>query len=98
MNKSNLVHIEIVCKHCKVNDVFIQSLHELGHVELIIENNDCYIEKEQLKKLESMIYFHTELNINIEGIDAIAHLLSKIETLQNELLLTKNKLELYQNE
>jgi hypothetical protein len=95
MKTSNLIRIEQVCAHCNVDVSFIQSLHEFGHIELVVENNDHYIPDEQLKSLESLIYFHTELQINIEGIDAIAHLLKNIEQLQNELVVTKNKLSLY---
>ncbi len=71
MNTSNLIRIEQVCTHCKVDESFIKSLHELGHIELIVERNDLFIIEEQLKSLESLIIFHTELKINIEGIDAI---------------------------
>jgi hypothetical protein len=39
---------------------------------------------------------HHELDINIEGIDTIFNLLKKIETLQEELIITKNKLKLYE--
>jgi hypothetical protein len=95
MKTSKLIHIQQVCTHCKVDLSFIQTLHELGHVNLIIESNDHYIEEEQLKALESLIFFHTDLQINIEGVDAIAHLLNKIENLQNELTAAKNKLSLY---
>lgn len=91
MKKSKLVHIEQVCTHFNVEVSFIQSLHELGHIELIDESNDFYIIEDHLKSLESLIYFHTELQINLEGIDAIAHLLKKIENLQNELAVVKNK-------
>ncbi len=98
MKTSSLIRIEQVCAYCKVDASFIQSLHELGHIELIVESNDHYITEEQLKSLESLISFHTELQINIEGIDAIAHLLKKIENLQNELIVTKNKLSLYSND
>ena len=92
MKTNNLVHIKQVCTHCKVDLSFIQSLSELGHIELIEESNDYYIYEENLKPLESLLNFHTELQINIEGIDAIAHLLKKIEHLQGELLIAKNKL------
>jgi hypothetical protein len=80
-----------------VDASFIYSLNELGHVALIVEKDESYVLEEQLKSLESMILFHTELQINIEGIDAIAHLLKKIEALQTELLAAKNKLYVYVN-
>jgi hypothetical protein len=98
MKPNNLVLIDQVITHYHVDASFIHSLNELGHVALIVERDESYILEEQLKSLESMILFHTELQINIEGIDAIAHLLKKIEDLQGELLVAKNKLGLYVND
>ena len=95
MEKHDLILLEQVCINCKIDDSFIRSLHDLGHIEVIIENDAHYISEEQLKSLESLIYFYTELEINMEGIDAIAHLLKKMADLQNELTVTKNKLTLY---
>lgn len=98
MERSNLIQIQEICRHCKIDLTFIEALNELGHVELIIDNKVNYIHQEQLKSLERLIYFHNELHINIEGIDAIVHLLNKIEKLQHELSLTKSKLDLFHNE
>lgn len=95
MSTRSLIQITQVCTHCGVEASFIHSLHELGHIEVIVENEDHFIEEAQLKALERMIYFHSELQINLEGIDAIAHLLSKIETLQEELIATRNKLDVF---
>jgi hypothetical protein len=95
MKTSSLIRIEQVCIHCNIDESFIQSLHEFGHIEMVVDSNERYINEEQLKSLESLIYFHTELQINIEGIDAIAHLLRKIETLQGELAIAQKKLNLY---
>ena len=39
---------------------------------------------------------HYDLKINLEGIDAIYHLLNKIETLQQNLTATQNKLRLFE--
>ncbi len=97
MKTSNLIRIDQVSTHYHVDASFIYSLNELGHVALIVEKDESYVLEEQLKSLESMILFHTELQINIEGIDAIAHLLKKIEDLQGELLAAKNKLYVYVN-
>ena len=95
METSKLIRIEQICTHCNVDQSFILSLQEFGHIKLIVEHNTHYITEEQLKSLESLIFFHTELQINIEGIDAIAHLLNKIENLQQELTSAQNKLSLY---
>jgi hypothetical protein len=41
---------------------------------------------------------HYDLDINMEGIDVISHLLKRMNSLQDELRLTQNKLRLYENE
>lgn len=98
MKTNNLIRIKQVCTHYKVDNSFISALQDLGHIKVIARQNDQYIFQDQLKELESMIYFYTELKINIEGIDAIAHLLKQIRDLQDELSITKNKLSLYVGE
>jgi hypothetical protein len=45
-----------------------------------------------------MMRLHFELDINIEGIDAISNLLQQIDNLQKELISTKNKLRLYEGD
>ena len=97
MKTNNLVRIDQVITHYHVDASFIQSLSELGHIALIVERDESYILEEHLKSLESLLSFHTDLEINIEGIDAIAHLLKKNEDLQTELLAAKNKLRVYVN-
>lgn len=91
MTANHFIRVTHVCNHCKVEPQFIQALHEFGHIQLMVDNNEQYIREEELKAVERYIYFHTELQINLEGIDAIAHLLHQIEELQEELVRTKNK-------
>lgn len=98
MAAHSLISIEQVCTQYKVDDSFIRALNELGHIQVIVQHNDQYVIRDQLKDLESMIYFYTELKINIEGIDAIANLLKQIRELQDELTITKNKLRLFVSE
>ena len=55
-----------------------------------------YVLASCLPAIEKMIRLHYDLQINFEGIDAISQLLNKIETLQQNLLRTQNKLRLYE--
>lgn len=89
------IRIDEISIHCRVDLSFIHALHELGHIHLISEEEVHFITERELKALERYIYFHTELQINLEGIDTIAHLLQNIEGLQTELSLAKNKLAFY---
>lgn len=94
METTNLVLIEHFCSNCDVDFSFINSLNDCGLIEIIVVNDKKYISNQQLKKVEQAVHFYYELNINIEGIDVIHNLLNQITDLQEELRITKNKLDL----
>jgi hypothetical protein len=56
-----------------------------------------FIERNQLSQLEKYIDFHYSLDINLEGIETISHLLQYINTLQTEVILLKNRLQFYEH-
>ncbi|MFN3757059.1 MAG: chaperone modulator CbpM [Flavobacterium sp.] len=95
METNNLILVETLCSNCEAEFSFIDSLNEHGIIEIIIIKNKKYISNEQLKTVERAIQFYYELNINIEGIDVISNLLNQINDLQQELKITKNKLNLF---
>ncbi|MDQ1164935.1 MerR-like DNA binding protein [Flavobacterium sp. S87F.05.LMB.W.Kidney.N] len=80
----------------EIENTFITELNNYGLIQIISEEDDEYLEPEQLPTVEKMIRMHYDLKINLEGIDAIAHLLNKIENLQQSLNTAHNKLRLYE--
>jgi hypothetical protein len=98
METRDLILIEQFCTHHDIEFSFINSLHDFGLIEVIELNDAKYLVNEQLKDVEKMMRFHYELDINMEGIDAISNLLKQIERLQRELITTQNKLRLFDNE
>ncbi len=98
METNNLILVEQFCLNYNVEFSFISSLSEYGLIKIIVLDDIKYISNEQLKDLERAIRFHYELNINFEGIDVIYNLLKQIDDLQEELIATKNKLNLFELE
>lgn len=96
MNSKNLIQIKQFCVYHEIENTFITELHNYGLVQIIVLEEDEYLQPEQLPAVEKMIRLHYDLKINIEGIDVIANLLDKIETLQQNLTTTQNKLRLYE--
>ena len=94
METETLILIEKICSHHEVEISFVHALREYGLIEVVEVADHQYLSNEQLKDFEKSIRLHYELNINLEGIDAIAHLLERIEYLQQELIAAKNKLTL----
>lgn len=96
MEQVDFVLVTDFCKSHEVSYTFISSLKEAGLVEVISEQEQDYLRTEQLRDLEKMVRLYSELDINIEGIEAIAHLLQRLDDMQQELRVLKQRLQLYE--
>jgi hypothetical protein len=96
MKTDHLVPAEHFCSVHEIEFSFIQSLHDLGLIEITTIDETSYLFEEQIRAIERMIHLHYELEINLQGIDAIAHLLQQLEELQKELTALRNRLRLYE--
>jgi hypothetical protein len=95
MKTAELIAANDFCVYHNVEYTFITSLHEAGLVEVTIVNETVFIPQTELQKVERLINLH-QLDINIAGIEAISHLLSRVEKLQEELRYLNNRLSLYE--
>jgi chaperone modulatory protein CbpM len=89
---TNLIATTDICTYHEVEYTFISSLSEAGLVELKVVNHTTYVPESELQKLERMIRLHNELEINVAGIEAITHLLERIEQMQEEMRILRNRL------
>lgn len=92
-NLEDLITPEECCSYYNIELTFIESLNEYGLIEMRSVEEKRYIQNTQLNELEKFIRLHYELGINIEGIDAIAHLLYKMKMMQDEMAALKNQLQ-----
>ncbi|MGB4400159.1 MAG: chaperone modulator CbpM [Daejeonella sp.] len=93
-----MISTDEFCIHHNIEFSFIRNLEEFGLVETISVEQVQYIPENQLEKLERMLRLHRDLDINTEGIDTIGHLVEKIQELQQEVVVLKNRLRLYEDE
>jgi chaperone modulatory protein CbpM len=96
MTKTTFITATDFCTLHHVEYAFVDSLSEAGLVELTLINETRYVPDEQLPKLEKMARLHTELDINLAGIEAISHLLQRVESIQEEMRLLRNRLHRYE--
>ena len=89
---TNLIATLEICTYHEVEYTFISSLSDAGLVELKVVDQATYIPESELQKLEKMIRLHHDLEINIAGIEAITHLLERVEQMQEEIRLLRNRL------
>jgi len=96
MATRHLITITDFCGYHQVEHIFIHSLHEAGLIKIDTIEQTTYIPETELQKLERMIRLHHELEINVAGIEAITHLLEKVESLNEDIRTMRNKLLFYE--
>ena len=96
MREENLIPANEFCLHHNIEVSFIDSLKEYGLVEFTVIDDAPFVTIKQLTELEKLVRLRYELDINLEGIDAIIHLLKKLQGMQDEIIILKNKLRLYE--
>ena len=96
MQNNELILAEEFCTHYKIHLSFINNLNQFGLIEITSVEEKPYIPQSQLQKLEQIIRLHHDLDINLEGIEAITHLLDRVKSLQTELAGLKNRLSIYE--
>ena len=95
MEDEQLIPLHQLCIHHNVEVTFIQSLEEYGLIELTILEEQKFLPASQISELEKMIRLHYDLDVNLEGIDVIHHLLKKLEDAQEEIYRLKSKMKFH---
>jgi hypothetical protein len=96
MQKDYLIAIDEFCTIHNIEISFITSLQQTGLIEITTIKESSFIDPVQLQQLEKIIRLYFEMDINLEGIEAIYHLLKKITSQQEEIIGLKNRLRLYE--
>lgn len=85
------------CQHHHIEISFLYSLQEYGLLDVPEKAQDLLLTPEQLETLEKLVRLHYDLHINLEGLDAIHHLLNRVEDLQQEVLSLRARLRLHED-
>jgi hypothetical protein len=96
MQTEYLISLDEFCAKHDVEISFIYSLEQTGLIEITTIKDTGFIDACQLQQLEKYIRLYYELDINLEGIETINHLLQRIQSLQDEITELKNRLRLYE--
>lgn len=100
-----------ISQYCSLHGIdlsFIQSLETEGLISLTQRTElppeedssepEGFIEEAQLERLELYTRWHHDLGINTAGIDAVQHLLDKLQQVQEEVRILRHRLRLYEPE
>jgi len=98
MQNENLIPAELCCTHYNVELSFIQTLNQFGFIHIISNDSDQFIDMDELNTLEKFIRLHYDLDINMQGIEAINFLLERVQNMQHEINYLRSKLNVYESE
>lgn len=91
--EEQLIPVQEFCLHHQIEMNFIYSLRDYGLIDVISNEGNDYLSADKLNELEKIIRLHYDLDVNMEGIDVILHLLKQLEDAEHELDHLKKRLK-----
>ena len=80
-----------------MEETFLDALQSSGLIEIVIEEEDRYIEYVYLQEIEQFVRWHYDLEINMEGIEALHHMLQQVRELQSDVERLRGELSFYKS-
>lgn len=96
MQSDQLIQTKVFCESHHIELSFIRQLHESGLIEVTVIKENSFVHLEQLEHLERIVRLYYEMDINVEGIETITHLLKRMNSMQQEITALKNKLQMFE--
>lgn len=93
--QTDLIIVSDYCDKCHIDPSFILLLEEDGLIDVQVIEEQKYILASQLRDLERYTRMYYDLSINIAGIDAIRHLLDRMQTMQDEIYRLRRRMRVY---
>jgi hypothetical protein len=98
MSTQNLIAIQELCKNYNLEITFFSQLSDVGLIEIETIETVAYVHQDTILNLEKILRLHRDLNVNIEALDVVLNLLSKIDELQLEVNQLNNRLRLHESD
>ena len=96
MKTDEMISVTEFCTHHHVEISFIDSLNDSGLIELIVVNDQMFLQLSELSYLEKLVRLYYDMDINLEGIESIHHLLQRVNSMQEQILQLKNRLRIFE--
>lgn len=97
MSTKNLIPVTVFCNRHNIDYSFINSLKEYGLIEVVSTQQQTFVYEEELPRLEQIVLFNKELEINLEGVEVIMRLLKRVDEIQEEMNTLRNRLGFYES-
>ena len=93
--QTELIIVSEYCHKCHIEPSFIELLEEGGLINVHTEGSEHYLLVSELPDVERYSRMYYDLSINMEGIDAIHHLLERMEEMKREMDSLRKQLTQY---
>ncbi len=90
--EKELLLLSEYCRNSRVTLDFILRLEEEGLIEIEGHEEQLYIAESQLHNLETFSHLYYDLAVNVEGIDIINNLLTRLRDMEQELTVLRRRL------
>lgn len=97
MQTGEMIIVNEFCVHHNISISFINALQQSGLIEITEAEEKLYLPESQLPHLEKMTRLYYDMDINLEGIETITYLLSRMNDMQQQITQLKNRLSIYEN-
>ncbi|WMN06610.1 chaperone modulator CbpM [Marivirga arenosa] len=98
MKTQELISTYTLCSQYNIEISFVDELNKMGLITIELIEEKPFIHHDQLNKFEKIMRLYHELELNLEGIDVVFHLLEKQEALHQQIKALQNRLKLYEGE
>ena len=98
MATQDMITAQDFCIHHNVEISFIQSLNESGLIEVTQQEETLCVPLHQLPQVEKMVRVYYDMDINMERLETITHLLNRMNEMQQEIVKLQNRLGVYEEE
>lgn len=96
MTTEQLIAVEVFATHQGMEAAFVHALHERGLIRITVVQERHFLEPDELARIEQLARMHYDLDINLEGLEAISHLLERMDAAQQDLRALRERLRLYE--
>jgi hypothetical protein len=98
MSTGEMIPADIFCLQHHIELSFIYSLKDSGLLEIHIVEEKVFVPADELSNLEKLVRLSQDMDINMEGIETISHLLQRMKAMQQQITVLSNRLRLYEDD
>lgn len=97
MQSEDLIPAGDFCTYHHVELSFVQHLHESGLIGMTYREGSAYLSAGELPTLEKFARWFYEMDINPQGIEALSHVLDRMQQVLEENRVLRNRLQRFED-